>query len=217
MTRVKKGDFIEVDYIGRVTGTGVIFDLTDEKIAKEQHVHREKAQYGPVIICVGEIQILPGIDENLVGKEIGKSYTINLTPDNAFGKKDAQLIKIVPLSVFHKQNIQVFPGMQVAVDQLFGIVRVVSGGRVIVDFNHPLAGKEVYYEITLLRIIEDKQEQIKSFFKFLGINVESQIEGNKVALSFDQKLPEQIKKELETRIKRLVKVEEVEFKTTTRA
>ena len=92
MTRVKKGDFIEVSYIGKVASTQVIFDLTDEKLAKEQHIYNPNHIYGPLIICIGEAQILKGIDDNLVGKEVGKTYRIELNAENAFGKKDPKLI-----------------------------------------------------------------------------------------------------------------------------
>ena len=211
MVNAKPKDFIEVSYVGKVASTQVIFDLTDEKLAKEQHIYNPNHVYRPLIICIGEAQILKGIDDNLVGKEVEKTYHIDLNVENAFGKKDPKLIKIIPSSVFHKQNIDVFPGMQVTVDRILGIVRVVRGGRVIVDFNHPIAGKDVYYELTIIRIIEDKKEEIESLFKFMGISAGISLEGYHASISLEKELPEKMKKDLSDKIKRLVKVESVEF------
>ena len=57
-------------------------------------------KYGPIIVCLGEGQLLKGLEKELEGKEIGKEYTIELTPENALGKKDAKLIRLIPVSVF---------------------------------------------------------------------------------------------------------------------
>ena len=206
MTRVKKGDFIEINYVGRVKQTNEIFDLTDEKLAHEQNLQHQH-HLGPVIICVGESQILNGLDENLIGKETGKNYRIELNAEYAFGKKDASLMKIIPISVFQKQNINVFPGMQVSIDKLLGIVRVASGGRVIVDFNHPLAGKDVFYELTISRIIEDKKEAIQSFFHILGVAVEINITNDIASISLEKEIPKAVKEELSNKIKRLMKID----------
>ena len=49
-----------------------------------------------------------------------------------------------------------------------GIVRSVSGGRVIVDFNHPLSSKDVHYDVEVLKIVTDKKDQIQAFFQYYG-------------------------------------------------
>ena len=52
-------------------------------------------------------------------------------------------------------------------DNRVGKVLTSSGGRVIVDFNNPLAGKDVVYKVKVLRIVEDLNEKVKSFTEFL--------------------------------------------------
>ena len=47
------------------------------------------------------------------------------------------------MSAFKKENITTQPGLQITVDEAVGMVKTVSGGRVIVDFNHPLSGKDI--------------------------------------------------------------------------
>ncbi|MEK6840058.1 MAG: peptidylprolyl isomerase, partial [Nanoarchaeota archaeon] len=159
--KIKKGDFIELDYIGRIKEDGRIFDLTSVEIAKKEGLYQEQQQYGPRVICVGEGQIVRAIDTYLEGKEMG-TYTLSLVPDQAFGKKNAKLMKIVPITMFHKQKIRPFPGLQINMDGYMGIVKTVSGGRVIVDFNHPLAGRNVIYELIVKRVVTDVKEKIKA-------------------------------------------------------
>ena len=162
--KIKKNDFIELEYTARIKQTNQIFDLTDEKVAKENNIHNPKAKYGPVIICVEQHDLVPGLDHALIDKEPG-SYTINLNPEEAFGLRDAKLIKLIPMNNFKKKEIYPYPGLQVNIDNMMGIVRSVSSGRVIVDFNHPLAGKAVIYDIKILRIIENDEEKLQGFSK----------------------------------------------------
>ena len=80
MEPIKKQDFVEIEYTGKLKEENIIFDTTDEKVAKENKLHGH--DYGPIIICVGEEQLLKGIDKNIEGKEIGKEYDIDVNPDN---------------------------------------------------------------------------------------------------------------------------------------
>ncbi len=60
---VKIKDFIEIEYTGKLKAEDIIFDTTDEKLAKENNIHQENSNYGPTIICLGENQILKGLDD----------------------------------------------------------------------------------------------------------------------------------------------------------
>ena len=209
---VKKDDFIEIEYTGRLKEDKAVFDTTVEQTAKDEGVHNPNAAYGPVIICLGEGQIVPGLDEALQGKEIGK-HTVELPPEKAFGKKSAKLIQMVPLMKFTQHDIKPFPGLQVNMDDAVGTVKTVSGGRVLVDFNHPLSGKELIYEIEIKRVVTDKKEQLDSLFKLLlGIqDAKIEIKDNKARVELKAQLPPPIVEELKKKIKALVKVDDVEF------
>ncbi len=66
------------------------------------------------------------------------------------------------------------PGMQVNVDGLIGNIISASSGRVIIDFNHPLAGKTLNYNVTVKKIVADKKHMIASVFDiYTGIAPES--------------------------------------------
>ena len=164
MGTIKKHDFVEIEYTGRLKEGDVVFDTTDEKIAKENNLH-SRSDYGPVIVCVGEEQILKGLDKNVDGKEIGKEYDIDIKPEDAFGNKNAKLIQLVPTNKFKQQNIQPMPGMQLNIDGMMGTIKTVSGGRTLVDFNHPLAGKELMYKIKINRKITNDKEKLEGYLR----------------------------------------------------
>lgn len=211
---IQNKDFIELNYTGR-SSDGNIFDTTEEKVAKSVKNYNPKGDYTPILICVGEKQVLPGLDNQLVGKEVGKTYKINLQPELAFGKKQMKHVKLVPLSEFKEHKLKPFPGLQVDFDGQMGTVMRISGGRVMVNFNHPLAGKEVIYEIKISRRITDPAEQI---IAYLG-NVFSQVkklgkvevkEGSAlVKLPID--LPKPFSDELSKRLINLIDIKEVSF------
>src|SRR6056297_514428 len=100
------------------------------------------------------------IDEFLIGKEVGKNYTIELTPEKAFGKRDPKQLQMIPLKVFYQHQINPVPGASFNFDGKIAKVLTVSGGRVMVDFNNPLAGKDVVYDIEVKRKVDDLNEQI---------------------------------------------------------
>ncbi len=165
MAMIKKHDFVEIEYTGRIKEDKTIFDTTEEKIARENNLHDKNADYSPVVICVGENNILKGLEEQMIGKETGKEYTLDVSSDNAFGRKNAKLIQLIPTSKFRQQDIQPFPGLQLNIDGVFGVVKTVSGGRCLVDFNHPLAGKDLTYDVKIKRIVENDNEKLKSLLK----------------------------------------------------
>ena len=164
---VKKGDFIEVEYTGTVKEDNIIFDTTDEKVAKDSGMHNTKGEYGPIVICVGEGQLIKGLDEDIIGKEIGKEYSVDVPPEKAFGKKNPKLLKLVSTSVFTKQNIVPQVGLHVNVDNNFGIIRTVTGGRTIVDFNHPLSSKDVSYKYKIIKEVKDDAEKVRSLLSII--------------------------------------------------
>lgn len=199
---IKKHDFIELTYTGIIQDTQQVFDTTDEKEAKKAHIYNKNMDYSPLIVCVGENQLLPGLDKELIGKDL-KSYTLTLTPENAFGKKNPKLLHLLSQTAFKKQNITPYPGLQVNIDGMIGIVRTVTPGRVIVDFNHPLAGKTLLYKIKLLKKITQPPQQLNSLIKFYTKDFKSEIK-NSTAILTSKSLPPQVHKDLEKKITTLI-------------
>lgn len=203
---IKANDFVEIEYTGRLKEDNLIFDTTDEKIAKEHELPR--SNYGPVVVIIGQGQLLKGLEEQIIGKEPGK-YKIELPPEKAFGKKNAKLIQLVPTKKFTEQKIQPVPGLQLNIDGMICTVRQVTGGRVMVDFNHPLAGRDVIYEINVKAVVSDKKEQLKAVFAML-LNAHPEkleVEGTKAKVELKMALPKEILPELQKKVKELTGID----------
>ena len=158
---MKKGDFVEIEFTGK-TSDGTIFDTNIKEDAKELNIKNVKS----LIISLGNKMFLEAIDEFLLDKEIGKNYSISLTPDKAFGKRSPEMIRLMPIGMFHKQKVNPQIGMAFNFDGQIGKVISVSGGRVRVDFNNPIAGKDVIYNIKILRKVDDINEEVKAVMDF---------------------------------------------------
>ena len=161
--KMKKHDFIEVEYTGYLED-GTVFDTTSEDIAIKNGLKNENTKFGPAIICLGENHVLPGIEKQIIGKKPG-SFKIELNAEDAFGKKNPKMLKLMPMKLFKKEQVHPVPGLEVNIDNMYGIVRSVSGGRVIVDFNHPLSGRNVKYDFKVNKEITDLLIKSKSVFK----------------------------------------------------
>jgi FKBP-type peptidyl-prolyl cis-trans isomerase 2 len=205
MSAITKGSFVEVIYTGTDPATGIVFDTNDRDVAIKFRMH---VRVGAIIICVGEGQILAGLENALIGKTVPCSLHLPLEPANAFGKKDAKLIKMIQTSKFTAQKIQPQKGMPVTINEQQGVVISSNGGRTLVDFNHSFANKAVTYDIKVLRIVSSTKEKVESIIAKLQIpstvHVFTQDDSIKVTISTAQKLPEVFSDMLEKEIKRLV-------------
>ncbi len=210
--KIKEKDFVEIEYTGKIKELNQVFDTTDAETAKKEKIYNEKMSYGPVVVCIGEKHLLPGLDKKIIGKETGKDYEFTLKPEEAFGKKSAQLLKLVPAKVFREQKIVPIAGLEINVDGMPGIIRSVSGGRIIVDFNHPLSGKELDYKIKINKIIKDKKEKLKGLLK-IELNMKEPKLEIKEGKAIIKEVPKPVQETLKKKIKNLiVEIKEVEFK-----
>ena len=161
---IKKNDFVEIDFTARIKETDIVFDTTLIEDAKKANLPTEKIK--PLRICIGQGMIILGLDKALEEKEIGKKYALELKPKDAFGERNAKLIKVMPLKVFTAKEIVPIQGMMLTLDDMLARISAVSGGRVIVDFNNPLAGKEITYTFTIRRQITQEKEKIATLASF---------------------------------------------------
>jgi FKBP-type peptidyl-prolyl cis-trans isomerase 2 len=208
MDTINKDDFVEVDYTGKLAETGEVFDTTVAEKAKKAGMDGKKA--APVIIQIGKNWLLPGVEKQLEGKEIGTTYNFTLSPEEGFGKKSTKFIQLIATSKFKQQNVMPMPGMQVEIDGLIGIIRTVSGGRAIVDFNHPLAGKALEYEVVAKRKITNAKEKLDALFKILGLKADAKVEADKVTITAE--LPAEVQKGLSEEItKNIPEIKTVDF------
>jgi len=158
---VKPGDFLLVNFTLKVKESGETVDTTHDAVAKDTHLHREESTYGPRFIILGEGWLPKGLEDSLVGLDIGKQTTVELPPDKGFGTRDPAKMRLVPLRRFREQGVP-SPGAQIELDGRAATVRAVGAGRVQVDYNHPLAGRTLIYEVSIEKVVEDDTEKVLS-------------------------------------------------------
>ncbi|MBI2043466.1 peptidylprolyl isomerase [Candidatus Pacearchaeota archaeon] len=184
---LKKNDFVEVEFTAKVKNTNEIFDSNIKEDLKKSNLNIEPK---PLIFSLGAGMFLKGIDDFLMGKGVGK-YQIELKPEEAFGQRNSKLIQIIPSRIFREQNLKPIPGIMFNFDGRIAKILSVSGGRIIADFNNPIAGKTVVYDLNVLRKIDDINEKAKSFIDFLfRKDLKFEISGEKIVLNAEKNLVE---------------------------
>jgi FKBP-type peptidyl-prolyl cis-trans isomerase SlyD len=161
---LKDGEIITLDYEGRTDG--VLFDTTLEKVAKKEDAVVENRKYSPITVVVGEGRLVPGFEENLKKAKIGKSTEITISPEDAYGVRDTKLIETMSVTKFRRvcPDAKGYPGEEINIEGRSGTLANVYGSRVRVDFNPPLAGKELVFKYTVKSILKKPVDVIKSLF-----------------------------------------------------
>ena len=159
---LQKGDFILIDYVAKVKETSEVFDTTIEEIAKKERLYKEGEIYEPKLVVVGEGWVLKALDESLTTMEVGKQATVEIPPEKAFGPRDPEKVRRVPLRQLTAKGITPSLGMRLEYDGKMATVRAIGAGRVLLDFNPPLAGKTLVYEVTVQKKLETQEEKISA-------------------------------------------------------
>ena len=210
---MQKGDLIEVEFTGRVKATGEIFDTTSAEEAKKAGAFSKEHKYEPVMIIVGSRMVPDGVEEALKEMKAGEEKEFDVKPEKAFGPREQRYVKILSLSKFHEKSIEPVPGIFVDIDGLQAKVRSVSGGRVVVDFNHPLAGRDLNYRMKIVREVKDPLEKAKSILSQYKIKAETNLKEGVLTLKPEKQIKQDFfKKFLADSIREWVKeIKEVVF------
>ena len=141
MAPAKKGNKVKVHYTGKYTDETVF----DSSVTKE-----------PLEFEIGSGQMIDGFDKAVEGMEVNEKKTLRLKPEEAYGeKRDDLLITVSKEEVFQDMDVKV--GQKFEVPQQEGqtvVVEVeeINGDDVVLNGNHPLAGKELIFDIQLVEI-----------------------------------------------------------------
>jgi peptidylprolyl isomerase len=157
---LKDGDFVLVEYTLRVKDTSKIVDTTNEEEAKKEGIYDPRERYGPRLIIVGEGRLLPGLEKMLRELDEGQEREVEIPPEDAFGKRDPAKIKIMHRNAFIKAGIRPEPGKVVEINGQLAIIRSITGGRVVVDFNHPLAGRTIEAKVKITKVLRAPKEKL---------------------------------------------------------
>jgi peptidylprolyl isomerase len=128
--------------------------------AKKAGVYDAKERYGPRLVIIGEGRIIPGLEKAIRELNVGEEKEVEIPPSEAFGERKPENIKIMPRNVFIKSGVTPEPGKVVEINGKLAIIRSVTGGRVVVDFNHPLAGKKLLAKVKLVKIVDSIEDKV---------------------------------------------------------
>lgn len=192
---MKKGEFVRIEYVARLE-SNEIFDLTDEALAKKENIYNPQARYKPIPVIVDAGFVIPGLDKALLDMNVGEKKKIEIEPDQGFGKRDPKLTRVVPRSAFRDMKTEPRQGMVVDFSGIKGRIQSISAGRITVDFNNPLAGKKLIYELEVKEKIDNDDGKIKAIFEFFGIDeVKAKFTADSVDIE-TKKLPTEIKEKV---------------------
>ncbi len=161
---MEEGSIVAINYTGKIVASGTVFESTVEKKAIEAGIFDKRAKYEPMAVVVGEGDVLRGLDKALLEMKAGETRSVLVKPADGWGERKPDNVAVVPLQQFRQRKIAPVPGLVVDVNGRQGKVQSVSGGRVRVDFNHPLAGKDLLYEVKVERLITLPKEQIEALY-----------------------------------------------------
>jgi FKBP-type peptidyl-prolyl cis-trans isomerase 2 len=136
---IENGKVVSVHYVGKFTD-GEVFDSSEG---------REPLQFE-----VGSGQLIPGFESAIIGKVVGDKVTANITPEEGYGLVREDLIVSVPLDKM-PGDVEVGQALEAQGDngqsaQVF--VKEINEDTVVIDGNHPLAGKDLVFEIEVVEI-----------------------------------------------------------------
>lgn len=136
---MKPGSKVKVHYTG-ILNDGKVFDSSEGK--------------EPLEFTIGENQVIKGFENGIKEMKLNEEKTIKIKPNEAYGEKNEQLIMKVPRDKFPPE-VQVGGHLILKGPQGQSIPAVISEikeGMVIIDLNHPLAGKELNFKIKVVGI-----------------------------------------------------------------
>ena len=157
---LKKGDFVTFDLTAKIKETNEIFDTTIEEVAKEAKLKNQGEKYEPRLVVLGEGWVLKAIDDALLTSELNKPLTVEIPPEKAFGVRNNDLLKTVPLKSLLEKGIKPVVNAQLQSGGKTITVRSIGAGRVVLDFNHSLAGKTLIYEVTLKSVLKTPKDKV---------------------------------------------------------
>ena len=148
MAQAKQGDTVRVHYTGRLT-SGEVFDSSEAS--------DDSSESTPLEFTIGSQQVIPGFEEGVVGMAPGETKTITIPVDQAYGPHNPDMVAVVPRDQV-PPHIEVALGNQLELTQEEGnsfnvVITDVTDTTITLDANHPLAGRELIFDLKLVEIV----------------------------------------------------------------
>ena len=164
---MEKGDIIKWEYEAWILENEEenLIDTTSEELAKEHGIYDPNAKYGAMVSIVGAGRLIKGIEDELLKAEVGKEYEVIIPPEKAYGERDPKLVKIHSYRELARQKIEPEIGKEVIINNKRGRIVTVTPGRVVIDFNHPLAGKTLKYRFKIIEKVENEEDKVRAIIE----------------------------------------------------
>ncbi|NRA23289.1 MAG: peptidylprolyl isomerase [Oleispira sp.] len=148
---IKQGSKISMHFALRIDSPAI--DSTRNKQEVDSTFSAKPAEF-----VLGDGNLLPGFEEFLVGLTVGDHKTFTVPAEKAFGQTNPQNIQEMKRSSF-AVDMPLSQGLVVsfadaAKAELPGVIKSIDGDYVVVDFNHPLAGKDLEFEVQILSVTD---------------------------------------------------------------
>jgi FKBP-type peptidyl-prolyl cis-trans isomerase SlyD len=148
--KIDKKSFVTIDYLIRLG---------------EQETYPPNGQPEEISFCMGWGAMPPGLEDAMLGLSAGDQKVVRLTAEQAYGDLDEELLMEVPLSDFAPDQ-ELNPGLVFETENdeghpVYFIIQEVKGDTVVIDFNHPLAGKELEISFTVRQVREATPEDLE--------------------------------------------------------
>ena len=164
-TVVGEKSLVYIDYSATTQDDGVVFDTTMSEVAKDSGIYKEGDRYEPMLVAIGWNWLLGALEEELIGMKVGDSKTVAVPPEKGAGQKDPTKIKMIAKTKLAKHGTRPVKGQQITFGNERGVITSVLGRQVRVDFNSPLAGRTLEFDVTLRGIISDPEEKLRAVVK----------------------------------------------------
>ena len=109
----------------------------------------------PATFKVGDGNLLPGFEQAIYGLKAGDKRSLSISPEQGFGQGNPQNVQVMPRSQF--QDMELSEGLLVIFNdaanaELPGVVKAFDDSQVTIDFNHPLAGKALSFDVEIIEV-----------------------------------------------------------------
>jgi FKBP-type peptidyl-prolyl cis-trans isomerase 2 len=164
-TVVGEKSLVYIDYSATTKDDGVVFDTTMEAVAKDSGIFRENDRYEPMLVAIGWNWLLEALEEELIGMKVGDFKTVEVPPEKGAGPKDPKKVKMIAKTKLAKHKTRPIKGEKITFGNERGVITAVFGRQVRVDFNSPLAGRTLEFDVTLRSIVTDPIEKLGAVVK----------------------------------------------------
>jgi peptidylprolyl isomerase len=179
---VKSGDWVSVNYVGRYTN-GTVFDTSNATLAEESGIYNPARIYEPLVFQVGQPGLIQGFSDAVIGMKVNETKNVTIPPEKAYGAYNASNVRTVPVETLkaNNTNFSLYTGEVILFNDEYVYVAAVgptndtakvlymrnispptpytvnynaNNDTATIDYNHPMAGKTLVFDITVVAINE---------------------------------------------------------------